>query len=62
MLMNGTEYFSILENIKIQKISTQNKAIMSKIILYWEIEKKVLSEKVSGGNKLIDHLFTRYKT
>ena len=59
MLMNNTEYFSILERVKSQITSAQTKAVMGvnreQIIHYWEVG-KVLSERVSWGNKFIDNL------
>ena len=59
MLMNSNEYISILESIKSQITSAQNKAIMGvnreQIILYWQIG-KMLSEKISWGNKFVDNL------
>ena len=64
MLMNNTEYFSILENVKTQITSAQTKAVMGvnreQIILYWKIG-KILSEKVSWGNKFIDNLSSDIK-
>jgi len=59
VLMNNNEYFSILENVKTQITSAQNKAVMGvnreQIILYWEIG-KIIINNVEWGNKFIDNL------
>jgi len=59
VLMNNTEYFSILENVKIQITSAQNKAVMGvnreQIILYWKIG-KIIINNIEWGNKFIDNL------
>lgn len=56
MLMNNTEYFSILENVKTQITSAQNKAVMGinreQIILYWEIGKIIINNAEWGINLL----------
>ncbi|MCL1991183.1 MAG: PDDEXK nuclease domain-containing protein [Defluviitaleaceae bacterium] len=59
MLMNNIEYFSILENVKTQMTSAQNKAVMGvnreQIILYWELGKIIINNS-EWGNKFIDNL------
>ena len=59
MLMNNSEYFSILESVKSQITSAQNKAVMGvnreQIILYWEIG-KIIINNAEWGSKFIDNL------
>jgi len=59
MLMNNTEYFSILECVKSQITSAQTKAVMGvnreQIILYWKIG-EIITNNVEWGNKFIDNL------
>ena len=59
MLMNNSEYFEILEDIKKQIKAAQYKAVLGmnreQILLYQYIG-KVIIEKSIWGNKFIDNL------
>ena len=59
MLMNNSEYFEILEDIKIRIKTAQYKAALGmnreQILLYWNIG-KVIIENSKWGNKFIDNL------
>jgi len=59
MLMNNSEYFEILEDIKMRIKAAQYKAALGmnreQILLYWNIG-KVIIENSKWGNKFIDNL------
>ena len=59
MLINNTEYFENIENIKSQIHAAQYKAVLGanreQIILYWNIG-KVIIDNSKWGNKFIDNL------
>ena len=59
MLINNSEYFEILNNIKEQIVNAQYRAVLGvnqeQIILYWNIG-KTISGNVMYGNKFVENL------
>jgi predicted nuclease of restriction endonuclease-like (RecB) superfamily len=59
MLINDSEYFDILEDIKQQIRAAQNKAVLGlnreQIILYWNIGRTIITNS-KYGNKFVDNL------